>query len=154
MGHAFLLPQSNYSIYIRPLESPFWIIFINVCMLWSWNLQDMLESPLPFFIGKEPGEIMKFKTLINSRLLIFTYFLFVCLFVFVSVLSKSHFSGSTLWRPNYETPRPQIYTRDTRLPILPCVIASSAMGLNLGVLSPMPGSRWHRVWYLWCMPVA
>ena len=29
---------------------------------------------------------------------------------------------------------PQIYTRYTRLPILPCVMASSATGLNLGVL--------------------
>ena len=28
--------------------------------------------------------------------------------------------------------QPQIYTRDTRLPILPCAMVSSAMGLNLG----------------------
>ena len=30
-------------------------------------------------------------------------------------------------------PYPQIYTRDTRRPILSCVIASLVMGLNLGV---------------------
>ena len=35
----------------------------------------------------------------------------------------------------------RIYTRDTRLPIPPRVMTSSAMGLNTPKLSPMPESR-------------
>ena len=112
----------------------------------------------------------------------------------------------------YDGTQPQINTRDTRLPIPPRVMVSSAMGLNLEVfgylptthtkanskqnaltifaccmafndclhaqtavhagnapdeqrlfwlrenlktpkLSLMPGSRWCRVWYLWCISV-
>ena len=51
-------------------------ILKNICMLWCWNLQNMLESPFSFCISNKPGEILIFRTFIAKFWIfwIFAYF--------------------------------------------------------------------------------
>ena len=69
----------------------------NICILWSWNLQNMLELPLSFCIIKKPGEILIFRTFFIAKFWIFAYF---------SQKNAILRSGMFLWRHNYITPWP------------------------------------------------
>ena len=53
-------------------------ILKNICMLCSWNLQSMLESPFPFFISQKPGEIPIFRTFL-AKFSIFSIFAYISL---------------------------------------------------------------------------
>ena len=53
----------------------------------------------------------------------------------------NHDASSCEKKIQRELQRPQIYTRDIKLPIPPRVMASSAMGLNFGVFGFLPTSK-------------
>ena len=59
---GWLPPENILSHYLKK----------NICMLCSWNLQSMLESPFPFFISQKPGEIPIFRTFL-AKFSIFAY---------------------------------------------------------------------------------
>ena len=81
---------------LRKHEFP---ILKKICILWCWNLQNMLELPFFFCISKKPGEILIFRTFIVK-------FWIFWIFAYFTQNIAIFRSGMFLWRHNYVTPWP------------------------------------------------
>ena len=77
-------------------KSPFWK---NICILWSWNLQNLFELSFSFYIGKKPGEIPIFRTFITK---FWNFWIFAYFSRKIAIFKFRH----ALWRHNYVTPWP------------------------------------------------
>ena len=81
------------------LENRKFAVLKNICILWCWNLQNMLELPFHFCISKKKkrwnSDIQNF----YSEILNFRLF-----YAKKSQFSSIFRSGMSLWRHNYVTP--------------------------------------------------
>ena len=84
---------------VSVLRKHYFAILKNICILWCWNLQYMLELPLSCCISKKPSAILIFRTF-TAKFWIFWIFAY-----FTQNIAIFR-SGIVSWRHNYVTPWP------------------------------------------------